>query len=84
MYGRRVQAETDHKPLIVIAPKSVGYMPQRLQRFFLRLMKYEFKLVYVLAKDLVVPDGLSRPLFAGRPRGTKLTNIKAHVMEIQH
>lgn len=60
VYGREVLVETDHKPLIAIAKKSVGDMPPRLQRFFLRVMKYDFELKFIPGKDVVVPDALSR------------------------
>lgn len=46
VYGRRILVETDHRPLISIAQKSVKDMPPRLQRFFIRLLKYDCFAVY--------------------------------------
>lgn len=60
IYGRPITLETDHQPLIAIAKKNVGDMPPRLQRFFLRLMKYDYKFQFVPGKQLVLADALSR------------------------
>lgn len=59
-YGRSIMVETDHRPLLAISKKAIGDMPPRLQRFFLRLMQYDFHLQFVPGKSLVVPDTLSR------------------------
>ncbi|XP_064476830.1 uncharacterized protein K02A2.6-like [Ornithodoros turicata] len=60
VYGRQILVETDHRPLLAISKKAIGDMPPRLQRFFLRLMRYDFQLLYVPGKNLIVPDVLSR------------------------
>lgn len=60
IYGRKVLIETDHQPLISISRKCIGDMPPRLQRLFLRLMRYEYQFAYVPGKLLVLPDTLSR------------------------
>ncbi|XP_037565227.2 uncharacterized protein K02A2.6-like [Dermacentor silvarum] len=60
VYGHKVFIETDHKPLLSIAAKGICDMPPRLQRFFLRLLKYDFVLQYVPGKHLVLADMLSR------------------------
>lgn len=52
--------ETDHQPLIAISKKCLGDMPPRLQRLFLRLMKYDYLFSYVPGKLLVLADTLSR------------------------
>lgn len=53
--GRKVLVKRDHQHLIVAAKKYVGDMPQRLQRFFLRLRRYDFEQKFVTEKNLVVP-----------------------------
>lgn len=60
VYGRRILVETDHRPPIAIAQKSVADMPPRLQRFFIRLFKYDYVLQFIPGKDLVLADMLSR------------------------
>lgn len=59
--GIPVLLETDHKPLIqVLQSKPIDELTPRLQRFRIRLMRYEYKVYYVPGKDLVVADALSR------------------------
>lgn len=41
VYGQKIVIEMDHKPLLSISRKGIGDMPPRLQRFFIRLMKYD-------------------------------------------
>lgn len=60
VYGIKFTAETDHKPFIQIASKALGEMPPRLQRFFLRLLRYDFNLQFVPGKELILADTLSR------------------------
>lgn len=58
--GRKILVETDHQPLIALAKKNLGELPPRLQRLFLRLLKFEFDLQFVPGKKLVIADTLSR------------------------
>lgn len=60
VYGRPVILETDHHPLIAISQKAIGAMPPRLQRFFLRLLRYDIKLQFTPGKQLLLADMLSR------------------------
>lgn len=60
VYGQSIMIETDHRPLLAIAQKAIGDMPPRLQRLFLRLMRYEFTLQFVPGKQLILADALSR------------------------
>lgn len=60
VYGRTVIIETDHHPLIAISKKAIGDMPPRLQRFFMRLLRYNFELNFVPGKKLMLADMLSR------------------------
>ena len=60
LYGKEVQAHTDHKPLINVMNKPLLENPRRIQRLLLRLQCYNLKLQYVPGKDLHVPDMLSR------------------------
>lgn len=65
VYGRKVIVETDHRPLIAISQKAIGDMPPRLQRFFLRLLRYDISIRYVPGKQLLLADMLSRASVAG-------------------
>ena len=68
IYGKRVQVESDHKPLESILQKPLSAAPPRLQRMLLRLMKYDFDLKYTPGKQMFVSDTLSRaPLLVDAP-----------------
>lgn len=82
VYGRKVLVETDHKPLIAIAKKSVGDMPPRLQRFFLRLMKYDFELKFIPGKDLVLPDALSRAFSKSKMEEQSESDVELHAVGV--
>ena len=59
--GIKVLLETDHSPLVqILQTKSIDELTPRLQRFRLKLMRYNYEVYYVPGKDLVVADALSR------------------------
>ena len=58
--GRHVIILTDHKPLISISNKALVNAPPRLQRLLLRLHNYNTTLHWILGKDMVFTDHLSR------------------------
>ena len=60
LYGRKFQVESDHKPLEVIVRKTLDKAPPRIQRFLLKLQKYQFELKHVPGKNIPVADALSR------------------------
>ena len=60
IYGARVEAETDHKPLIPLFTKPLNQCPLRVQRMLLRLQKYDLNVQYTPGKFLVTADALSR------------------------
>ena len=60
LYGQRFLVENNHKPLKDIFQKPVLKSPPRIQRFLLRLQKYQFTMNYIPGKDMVVTDTLSR------------------------
>ena len=60
IYGKEIDAQTDHKPLEVIMKKPIGNATARVQRMMLKLQRYSIKLVYVPGKHLHVADALSR------------------------
>ena len=60
IYGREFIVQNDHKPLKTIFSRSITSCPPRIQRFFLRLQKYNFVLEYSPGKTMKVADTLSR------------------------
>ena len=60
IYGQKVVAETDHKPLVSIVKKPLNMAPLRIQRLLLRIQKYEIELSYTPGKFMFVADALSR------------------------
>ena len=46
LLGRSFVAESDHKPLEMIAMKNLANVPPRLQRMLLELQKYDVTIKY--------------------------------------
>jgi len=66
LIGMRFKVETDHKPLILLfSTKLIDELPVRIQRFRMRLMRFDFAIANVPGKLLYVSDPLSRS-----PQGT--------------
>lgn len=57
-------------------------MPPRLQRFFIRLMKYNYELKYVPGRQLVLADTLSRTLLAGSSWNSKDDDVEVHAVSV--
>ena len=52
---------TDHKPLVpLLSTKNLDEMTLRVQRFRMRLMRYQYTISHVAGKDLCTADTLSR------------------------
>jgi len=60
LYGRHFQIFNDHKPLKAIFEKPITKCPARIQRFMLRLQRYDFELSYSPGKSMIVAGALSR------------------------
>jgi hypothetical protein len=53
--------ETDHKPLLVLLKtRALDEMSPRLQRFRMRLMRFNYQMLYTAGKNLSTADALSR------------------------
>ncbi|XP_067949977.1 uncharacterized protein [Watersipora subatra] len=62
LVGRKFEIETDHKPLIaILGEKDLSKLPVRVQRFKLRLMRYDYDIFHTPGKDMFIADLLSRP-----------------------
>ena len=59
VYARRVEIETDHKPLESIFKKSLLSVPKRLQRMMLRLQKFDLLVSYKKGTEMYLADTLS-------------------------
>ncbi|KAG5894930.1 hypothetical protein JTB14_008889 [Gonioctena quinquepunctata] len=81
--GILILLQTDHRPLIqVLQTKPIDELTPRLQRFRIRLMRYDYKIYYSPGKDLVVADALSRNFSAdqAKPSENELASeVEAHV-----
>ena len=65
LLGTKFKAETDHKPLVpLLSSKPLDSVPVRVQRFRLRLMRFDFTISRVLGKELNTADALSRATVA--------------------
>ena len=68
LYGKRFVIGTDHKPLQPIFSKSITKAPLRIQRFFLRLQRYDFDIEFTPGKYLFIADALSRAYLTDIPK----------------
>ena len=84
--GLRFHIETDHKPLVsLLGSKNLEELPLRVQRFRLRLMRYDFSISHVPGKDLIIADALSRAPDSGyKPQSSDLqqSEVEAYVDQI--
>ena len=61
LIGSQFKLETDHKPLVpLMSTKILGDLPFRIQRFRMRLMRFNFYIVHIAGKNLLTADALSR------------------------
>ena len=60
LLGRSFVAESDHKPLEMIAMKNLANAPPHLQRMLLELQRYDVTIKYRPGKEMQLADTLSR------------------------
>uniref|UniRef100_A0A2S2NI46 RNA-directed DNA polymerase n=1 Tax=Schizaphis graminum TaxID=13262 RepID=A0A2S2NI46_SCHGA len=61
IFGRKINALTDHKPLVAIMQKDINKIPSnRLQKMRLKLLDYDINLQYLPGKKMLIADLLSR------------------------
>ena len=60
LLGRSFVAETDHKPLEMIALKNLANAPPRLQRMLLQLQRFDVTIRYRKGSEMQLADALSR------------------------
>ncbi|XP_077550696.1 uncharacterized protein LOC144163904 [Haemaphysalis longicornis] len=74
--------ETDHQPLVaLLGNMEIDLLPPRIQRFRLKLMSYQYKVLYVPGKLLATADTLSRaPVDA--PSSQQADQVELYVQEL--
>ncbi len=88
IYGQRIQVRTDHKPLLGLLKKPMAHMSPWQQRLVSGTVRYDFELLYVPGRQLIMADALSRSASAPGPickcmmLGTDLTREQAFVSMI--
>ena len=66
LVGLKFSIETDHKPLVpLFSTKNLDGLPVRVQRFRMRMMRFQFSIYHVPGKSLIVADMLSRAPLSG-------------------
>ena len=61
LVGMRFSIETDHKPLVpLLSTKLIDELPVCIQRYRMRLMRFDFSIKHVPGKQLFTADHLSR------------------------
>jgi hypothetical protein len=70
LVGIRFQLQTDHKPLVsLLSPqRALDDVPPRIQRLRIRLMRYDYSVVYVAGSSMGTADTLSRFPLANEPQ----------------
>ena len=74
VYGRPVDVNSHHKPLVPITKKPFVKSPPRLQRLLLRLQKYDVNIAYVPGKYMHVADTLERAYLNEQPTDVELND----------
>ena len=82
VYGRKFTIQNDHQPLKAIFSKSITKYPPRIQRFFLRLQRYDFILEYSPGKTMKVVDALSTASLEDNNPEITSPDIQYHVYPI--
>ncbi|KAK7090822.1 hypothetical protein V1264_010573 [Littorina saxatilis] len=83
VYGRHVEVESDHKPLIPIHKKSLLSAPKRLQRMLLRTQKYDYTVVYKKGTEMYIADTLSRAVESSGTGGDRTRREEIFQSELE-
>lgn len=60
LYGKQIQVETDHQPLVTLFKKPLSEVPARLQRMMITLQAYNLVVSYTKGSEMYISDTLSR------------------------
>ena len=76
LIGMQFHVETDHKPLVpLFSTELIDELPIRIQRFRMRLMRFEFTICHVPGKLLTTADALSRAPQGGLESDTQAEDL---------
>lgn len=83
VYGRPVNFQTDHNPLVSIVKKELHKASPRLQKLLLRLMKYHVhRISYVPGKYLYLADTLSRAYIGDAEGEIEEEIVMVHTVQV--
>ena len=82
-YGKKVTVYNDHKPLAGVLKRPLGENLIRLQRMLCRIMGYDFDFKYIIGKDLLIADALSRSHTTNHTRSQSEEGIETIGLVIQ-
>ena len=80
LYGVKFTVESDHQSLESIFKRPISKAPPRIQRFLLRLQKYQFEVEFSPGKNLVVSDTLSRAPLEASTSDDKDADAQIHML----
>ncbi|XP_054282050.1 uncharacterized protein K02A2.6-like [Macrosteles quadrilineatus] len=82
LVGKKFRILTDHKPLVsLLGSKDLDTIPARIQRFKMRLMKFDYSIEHIPGKEMFTADTLSRaPIPDSTDEFTK--EVEAHIKVI--
>ena len=89
IYGlKNVVVESDHKPLVPSFRKYLRDNPGRIQRFRMRMLKYNITVQYVPGQRMILSDTLSRSRYdhthEPKPDKAKSDEVEIHVNMIRN
>ena len=84
LIGKSFSIETDHKPLVsLLGSKNLSELPPRIQRLRLRLLRFQYNILHVPGKSLVVADALSRaPINQSNHDGLQDEEVELYVNSV--
>ena len=85
LIGLSFHLQTDHKPLVALfGTKNLDELPPRIQRFRMRMMWFDYKVVYIPGKLLSIADALSRsPIcFVATAEDDLISEVEDHVNNV--
>ena len=80
IYGKRINVQTDHKPLETIYKKPISKAPKRLQRIMLAKQHFNLNVRYVPGKYVVLADALSRDF---QPQTEDYSSLKEEIWQVK-
>ncbi|CAB0016247.1 unnamed protein product [Nesidiocoris tenuis] len=83
LIGKPFVIETDHKPLVqIFTTKNLDDLSPRLQRFRMRMMRYDYIVQYTPGKNLLIADTLSRKPIQSGEDGELEEEVDAFIHEV--